>query len=193
MGGSGSTRWNWHTKKDTVEESLKLDIHTALRMGSTLGFVAWMSGGKTAGSIGVHWDRSAEQVALLFNANGQKADQRVRLTATYPFHGKPRWWFSCPLCRRRCGCLYLPPGTRCFACRHCHDLTYAARQERSGYIERNFPELALLEEIEKVERQLRKYKYWCAGARHLLKRLERLEERAMIATSAREEAASTHF
>ena len=49
----------------------------------------------------------------------------------------------------------------------CHDLTYTARQERSGYLERHFPELALLAEIERLEDRLGKYKYWCAGARRL--------------------------
>ena len=131
-------------------------------------------------------------MALLFNANGKKADQLVRLTATYPFHDKPRWWFVCPSCNRRCGCLYLPPGARRFACRRCHDLTYTAQQERSGSFERIFPTLALLAEVEKLEARLGKYKYWCAGARRLSRRLEKLEERALTAINVVEEASSAY-
>jgi hypothetical protein len=46
-----------------------------------------------------------------------------------------RWWFVCPLigqgrtCARRVGKLYLPPGSRYFGCRHCHELTYTSCQE----------------------------------------------------------------
>jgi len=41
-----------------------------------------------------------------------------------------RWWFRCPAldgeepCARRVSILYLPPGQKYFACRHCYDLAY---------------------------------------------------------------------
>jgi hypothetical protein len=43
-------------------------------------------------------------------------------------HGE-RLWFSCPVCHKRVGRLYLPPGRTMFLCRHCHNLTYESRQE----------------------------------------------------------------
>jgi hypothetical protein len=30
------------------------------------------------------------------------------------------------------GCLYLPPGGKCFGCRHCYNLTYESQQEGSS-------------------------------------------------------------
>ncbi|MCA9947859.1 MAG: hypothetical protein KC449_30465, partial [Anaerolineales bacterium] len=54
--------------------------------------------------------------------------------------GGHRYWFICPLtangryCGRRVGKLYLAPGSRYFACRHCQNLTYRSSQESSPAI-----------------------------------------------------------
>jgi hypothetical protein len=59
----------------------------------------------------------------------------VRPTTTPTQLGGRRFWFICPLivrgmaCNRRVGNLYLPPGTRYFGCRKCHNLTYRSCQE----------------------------------------------------------------
>jgi hypothetical protein len=54
--------------------------------------------------------------------------------------GGLRWWFRCPACRgggppcgRRVGKLYLPPGGKVFACRHCYDLAYTSSRESRKY------------------------------------------------------------
>jgi hypothetical protein len=49
--------------------------------------------------------------------------QTIRTTTTRPLWGGQRLWWQC-WCGRRAGRLYLPPGCRQFACRHCHNLTY---------------------------------------------------------------------
>jgi hypothetical protein len=60
----------------------------------------------------------------------------VRLDWTPCNFGGERPWFLCPAivngvpCRRRVAKLYL--RDRYFLCRHCHDLTYASRQERDA-------------------------------------------------------------
>ena len=49
----------------------------------------------------------------------------VRLVSTRPNYGGRRWWFLCPLVRRRVAKLYLPPGGRLFGSREAYGLTYA--------------------------------------------------------------------
>ncbi len=44
--------------------------------------------------------------------------------------GGRRPWWQCPVCGRRCGVLYLPPGAGRFACRQCYRLAYASQQDR---------------------------------------------------------------
>ncbi len=64
-----------------------------------------------------------------------RVEEAVHLQTTQPNFGGVRWWFSCPRtvdgeeCHRRVGKLYLPPGGRYFACRHCLDLTYESCQK----------------------------------------------------------------
>ena len=59
----------------------------------------------------------------------------IRLQTTRPHLGGVRWWFTCPLivdgiaCERRVAKLHLPPGSRHFGCRTCHDLTYRSCQQ----------------------------------------------------------------
>jgi hypothetical protein len=53
MGGFGSGRWGWHSKKTTVEDCKALDLHQLAREGS---FVA----GRTAS---VRWLRGEEETA----------------------------------------------------------------------------------------------------------------------------------
>lgn len=71
---------------------------------------------------------------------GQTSHYLVRLTSTPCHFGGKRWWFVCPLvwdgraCNRRVRILYRPWGTRYFACRECHELTYESRQ-RHGMLD----------------------------------------------------------
>jgi hypothetical protein len=47
---------------------------------------------------------------------------------TAPNFGGLRWWFVCPLSKRRATKLHLPPGETCFAHRDVNDLTYRSCQ-----------------------------------------------------------------
>jgi hypothetical protein len=55
--------------------------------------------------------------------------------------GGCRWWGRYPLqrdgieCGRRVGKLYVPPGSRYFGCRRCHDLTYTSVQEHDKRVD----------------------------------------------------------
>jgi len=82
-------------------------------------------------------------------ADGDKTDikESKMLQTTPTAIGGMRWWFTCALlvsgrsCGRRVSKLCLPPGSRYFGCRRCHDLTYASCQESHKY-DRLFRSLA---------------------------------------------------
>jgi hypothetical protein len=66
---------------------------------------------------------------------GEEVEEHVRLETTPLNRGALRWWGRCPLgvdgvlCGRRAAKFYLPPGSRYFGCRHCHNLTYSSCQD----------------------------------------------------------------
>ena len=150
MGGYGSTRWGWHSKKTTVDECTSFSTSDLVRyvgLGPNVhrpwGSLAWRNTrtGEETSSIGVEIETSDIQgwarLHYSFTAGrnkGEKMDYRVSLVTTWPYFGGVRWWFICPLtvngryCGRRVGKLYLPPRERYFGCRHCYDLAYKSSQ-----------------------------------------------------------------
>ncbi|HXG68722.1 MAG TPA: hypothetical protein VNO70_26735 [Blastocatellia bacterium] len=149
MGGYGSTRWGWHTGKTAVEECYALDINHWMREGLLQaggykqGGWQWQNAvtGKQLAAIGyavstVNPSRAWARLIYTFIATGERFDYKVALTTTRPHFGGRRWWFVCPLCARRVGKLYLPPGGRYFGCRHCHDLTYRSCLESDSRVGR---------------------------------------------------------
>ena len=148
MGGYGSTRWNTHYKKTTVEECKTLPIslfkdaikHVLENQGENWrGSVSWSCGGEPVGNIGylVYSENDYPKIELQykFTESGIELDYMLLLTYTYLSWGAKRWWFVCPLkkneipCNHRVGKLYLPPGYQYFGCRHCYELTYSSCQE----------------------------------------------------------------
>lgn len=135
---------------------------------------------------------SLSNFALIFDytltdpSNGAKipTNFRVELVATPCRFGGRRYWFVCPLitnsspCRRRVGCLFLPPGGRYFGCRHCYNLTYRCQKEHNKELDAlmklPLDELARQMDPSKgISRSLRALE---AGFRHM-QRLERLTKR----------------
>ncbi len=146
MGGYGSSRWGWHSKKTTVEECRTLSIRDLVRFAGLkpnaqlFNGIAWVDSrtGEKTSSIGVVINTGDHQgTARLFYTfttgarKGEKVDYHVILVSTRPYLGGLRWWFLCPAegCLRQVAKLYLPPGARYFCCRHCYDLTYQSSQE----------------------------------------------------------------
>ena len=140
MGGSGSGRWGWHNKKTQVEVCYRWPISGLkkyLKPGTWSG-TCWMKGEKETGSLGyrVLGDERPETLRVFYtinkrSGNSDDLDYRINLVTTPLYWGSVRYWFECPLdgCGRRVGCLYLPPGGRYFACRHCYDLSYRSQSE----------------------------------------------------------------
>jgi len=182
VGGFGSTRWAWHTKKQTVEDCWTISIKTLLRdgwleKGYGSGSIWWEgSDGKRLSSVSFTLQTDLEQPRLTLRYTftkgryeGREITEPVLLQSTRPNYGGRRWWFTCPLvidgkaCERRAAKLYLPPGGLYYGCRHCYGLSYRSAQE-AHKLDRSGLELlrlfGLLEDIEKrqkkVEREMRK-------------------------------------
>jgi hypothetical protein len=160
MGGFGSGRWGWHSKKTTVEDCKTLDLHQLAREGSFVAGRAaslrWLRGEQETGSIGytVHPRESGLLLVLSYrwsraDGEGQSVELPIPLETTRPRFGGLRWWGRCPLavsgvaCRRRVAKLYLPPGECYFGCRVCHGLTYHSAQTHDKRVDalRRNPEL----------------------------------------------------
>ena len=152
MGGSGSTRWNLHWKKTTVEECKQLPIslfkkaikHVLDHPGyACKGNVNWSRNGEPSGNIGylVHLKNEIPEIRLQYNIvrTEKEMDYPIKFESTKLHWGSNRWWFICPLikngrpCYRRVGKLYLPNGYEYFGCRHCYELTYTSCQESHKY------------------------------------------------------------
>ncbi len=142
MGGPGSGNPYRFWAKERVEDRLSLDVRRWRREGllepGRFATWAWYRNGRKASSIGVRALCGAVELSYSVGPNGaseSKEDVRyaVALARTPCNFGGSRPWFVCPgvvngmACGRRVAKLYL--RRRYFLCRHCHDLTYASRQE----------------------------------------------------------------
>jgi hypothetical protein len=149
MGGYGS---GWRgIAKTTVEDCLfmsaaKLTSDRMLRANwQWCGVLSWtrVSTGEKISYIEFDSIVSSESGSVHFKytktKTGDAVDYKTKLTSTLLPRGGRRWWFVCPLvvgdrpCRRRVDKLYLPPSSRYFGCRHCHQLTYTSCQESHKY------------------------------------------------------------
>jgi hypothetical protein len=152
MGGYGSGRWSCHTKADTVEDCLPIDLGMLARDGACTpwhgGTVRWLRGEQERAAIGYTVRPAAGGLTLVLTyrwtrcgASGEDVEVRVALETTSLHFGGARWWGRCPLivngvgCGRRVGKLYLPPGGRYFGCRHCYRLTYTNCQEHDKRVD----------------------------------------------------------
>jgi hypothetical protein len=142
MGGYGSTRWNSHYKRLAVEDCRKLPFRMFKRnlQAGYHGQVTWSRNGEEISTIGyqVKGSDCPSNILLIYTitkADGEKIDCKysIELTTTPLPWGGLRHWFTCPIvgCGRRVNVLYLAPGGKYFACRHCNRLSYRSRQEWS--------------------------------------------------------------
>ena len=158
VGGYGSGRWGWHSKKETVEYCRSIDASRWQREGILTsnvlqsGASIWSDPetGKERASISyqvntVHpadpWLRLRYDVTDRATGTRKSYDYRIQLVTTRPHFGGLRWWFVCPLvvngraCDRRVRKLYLAPGCSYFGCRHCLNLTYKSAQEHDKRVD----------------------------------------------------------
>lgn len=146
MGGYGSTRWNWHSKRLAAEDCRRLPLQVFKKNihSGRVGQITWRREGKVVSGIGYRVSGESESPSSIWlnytitKINGEKrdVDYPIRLTTTSLPWGGLRYWFICPGagCGRRVSVLYLANGQDYFVCRHCNCLSYRSRQE--GYQER---------------------------------------------------------
>lgn len=148
MGGFGSGNPLGLCKRDTVEDSLILDVNRLVADGviceghHVAASVTWLDSSTGGSGSVVHLRADARQVSvgtlhLDYSLNLDRRPIRYSVdlsTSELPWGGL-RWWIHCPIardglmCSRRCTKLYLPKGGVHFGCRSCHDLTYRSCQE----------------------------------------------------------------
>ena len=163
-----------YSTKARVDECLRLSVyrlkeylgkHERAMQGIRLplrGLIEWHDGASVQEATDDFVLRGLELTSdyiRLFYTEGKgseatKMDYKVKLTTTACHFGGHRYWFICPFCNRRVAKLYLPPGGKYFACRHCCDLTYYS-QLRSGDI--------YYENVEKYARNRRKMRERLGG------------------------------
>ncbi len=136
MGGDGSGRY-WTSVNATTSQYYGLDIRRWPRdvlLTPGLAFrTCWVQDTKELISVNVRTE--LDRVILSYGyrrADGQawqRLEYSVRIEWTRCNYGGRRAWFRCPAagCGRRVAILYL--GDEFFACRHCHQLTYACQRQ----------------------------------------------------------------
>jgi len=153
MGNANSNRWEDHLKKETVEESLVLDINELKNRGM---FDADENGTKLllrapelrnySGVVECAYKMINEQMGLVllrltlptvkFLKPKPTQIELVPVISKTDRKGSSRILFKCPMptidghaCERPVKKLYLPFGSKMFGCRKCHDLVYKSSQE----------------------------------------------------------------
>jgi hypothetical protein len=155
MGGYGSTRWGYHARRCTVEESLPLrvsDLRRGLRTHGAASLAAgWSSDDRGGAEIRMELGPSELEVgvtrfgqvenqlrrkltlryaASIMGETFEGVDQCANLTARPMRFGGYRWWFACPRCAVATNALYLPlvAGARRWGCRKCFGLKYETQR-----------------------------------------------------------------
>lgn len=161
-------------KKRTVEESYLLSIFT-LRRERLLekeagGWWARKSNGLTFlyTEVSIHplpGPRALVVKPILTDALGREhrfSIRKVEITSTPCRFGNRRWWFICPspACGRRVAKLYFPPGENQYLCRHCHGLSYEARQKHRDIRYDSASKLARYRTKFEAARTTRQYMKW---------------------------------
>lgn len=176
-------RWYYH-KKATVEASCNVSVFDLKKMGllkgrcsTVLGWRNSRSGKESAVAltVDVRDDPHVRFVYTFTERNGEKTDYdyEVSLVTTPCNLGGVRYWFACPMCGRRVGCLYLVSAGY-FWCRHCNDLTYQSRS-RSG--------IALFghtsRQVDKLRSEIKRWT-WRGYPTRKVRRLRALERKAQV-------------
>lgn len=130
MGGFGSGRWNHTPTRRQADGSFRLRAPPAWMVAEGRGVFIWHRTGRRALDFFVRVGITGA-CAELCHPYGRAF---VGLESTPSNLRGLRWWWLCPDCGRRCLKLYLPPRSRHFACRVCHDLSYeSAQSSRASY------------------------------------------------------------
>ena len=76
----------------------------------------------------------AEVLPLSYYVGDELVSYPVALDTTRCNYGGKRYWFLCPICKKRVAKIYLPPRGKYFACRACNYLTYRSCKEHDARV-----------------------------------------------------------
>lgn len=125
--------------KMIVENSLKLSASSFKKWGCfdnpnqfRSGTVKWGYGESEHARIDYELNLNVYGLRLMYKyrvCDGEWKDQDyyVEIVSTPCYFGGLRYWFKCPSCGIRVGCLYSVSGY--FACRKCNNLAYESNNE----------------------------------------------------------------
>ena len=112
MGGQGSGRRQVYARS-TTDGAVSLDVARLGRTGAlnpwNRSVVNWVRDGQPIGSIGLLALAEGLQLSFRFRtAEGpwEEVRETIEYLATATPFGRPRRWFQCPGCVRRCRILY---------------------------------------------------------------------------------------
>jgi hypothetical protein len=137
MGGFNSGR---PRTRVMVEDCLPLDASVLRRLDcfKKRSFrrerLTWFCGGRVSARGWIEVVLFPKQRPRSVITMDELPPQTIRLTSTRPNHGGKRFWFLCPITRRRCRTLYLKPGANCFVSREAAHIAY--RSNRLGPADR---------------------------------------------------------
>jgi hypothetical protein len=110
-------------KRERLEEGLKLDLNKLMRDGlgqpgkhlvTIWWFHSYSNDEIASGCLSL--TRESEDRARVRIMMG-KIDQRIDLVAQPRHFGGQQWYFTCPITRRKCSVIWMPPGKARFASR----------------------------------------------------------------------------
>ncbi len=180
----------YYNSKTTVEESCRLKMSYLRKRGMLTGEeafekISWTSNrpGKIPPVLLLVDVTTDDPFAILAysitDREGNKTDYKreVSLVTTPCNFGGIRYWFACPVCFKRVGGLYLPPGDIYFCCRGCHNLSYNSRNEphcvRRGGL---YYPLKLDGQIDKLYSQIKRWT-WRGRPTRKVRKLRALERK----------------
>ena len=132
-------------RKATVEESLDVTVSKLKKWGMLKGdhsvsVITWvfrLTGKESHVVADVHMtgEPYVEFIYIASDREGNIAHYNTEASLiTTPCNlGGVRYWFACPMCWERVGCLYIAPGERKFMCRRCNCLSYHSRNESNVF------------------------------------------------------------
>jgi hypothetical protein len=149
MGGPGSgLNPGDRDARPLVEECRQLRAGRLARAGVIRPHACWMgrwiwsSDGEEEASVFLHTYTEGDSGTLRLSYTTPDGPEGyvIPLDTTPVPRGRLRWWFRCAAgptqsgvgCGRRCGSLYLAPGSPIFSCRVCHGLAYESSRRSGG-------------------------------------------------------------
>ncbi len=146
MIASGRGVWSRKTRVDEVRSIDILDLkrNKVFSRGPGMTWtLSWSCNGQVVASVSYRLEEGGDgskglrfMYTITDNVTGERKDYSyiIPVISTPCNFGGKRWWYICQLvvngepCRRRCRIVYLPPRSKYFGCRKCHQLTYESRQ-----------------------------------------------------------------